>query len=43
MGPEAAVVLAAVAVVTGTEFAAAGSGPHRCEGTPLVQGNPTHD
>ena len=42
MGLEAAVVLAAVAVATGTDFAVAGSGPHRCGGTPLVQGNPTH-
>ena len=46
MGLEAAVVLAAVAVATGTGFAAAaavaGFGPHRCGGTPLVQGNPTH-
>ena len=42
-----AVVLAAVAVATETEFAVAavavaGSGPRRCEGTPLVQGSPTH-
>jgi len=48
MGLEAAVVLAAVAVATGTDFAAAaavavaGSDPRRCEGTPLVQGSPTH-
>lgn len=47
MGLGAAEVLAAVVVVTETELAAAavaiaGSGPHRCEGTPLVQGSPTH-
>lgn len=38
--------LAVAAVATGAEFAAAvavaGSGPHRCEGTPLVQGSPIH-
>jgi len=49
MGLEVAVVLAAVAVATGTGFAVvavavtvAGSDPHRCGGTPLVRGNPTH-
>lgn len=43
---EVAVAWAAVGVVIGTDFAAAvavvGSGPHRCGGTLLVQGNPTH-
>ena len=48
MGLGAAEVLAAVVVATETELAAAaavavaGSGPHRCEGTQLAQGSPTH-
>jgi len=46
MGLEAAVAWAAVVVAIGIDFAVAaavaGSGPHRCGGTPLVQGNPTH-
>jgi hypothetical protein len=44
---EAAVAWAAVGVVIGTDFVVAvaatiaGSGPHRCGGTPPGQGNPT--
>ena len=42
---EVAVAWAAVVVAIGTDFAVAaavvGSGPHRCGGIPLEQGNPT--